>query len=317
MRVLVTGASGFIGGAVCREFVRHGEQVNAAVRRAGSAPEGCREIIVPDIGRHGSWKEAVSGNEFVVHCAARVHVMREQASDPFAEFHRVNVGGTRRLAEAAAEAGVRRFLFISTVKVNGEETSEKPFDENDPPNPRDAYGRSKWEAEQEVLKIGVRSEMETVILRLPLVYGPGVKANFRALMRLCARGVPLPFGGIGNARSLLYLGNLTDAVALCLTHPAAARKIFLLRDGEDLSTSALVRRLYRVMGKSDRCFALPPVLLHLMALLTNRKSEIARLVGSLVVDDGRIRHELGWRPPFSVDEGLAATSEWFLSRGGA
>jgi nucleoside-diphosphate-sugar epimerase len=225
----------------------------------------------------------------------------------------VNVDGTRRLAEAAAAHGVRRFLFLSSVKVNGEATGEAPFTEADPPRPEDPYGITKWEGEQALWEVAARSRMEAVVLRAPLVYGAGVKGNFLRLMNVVARGVPLPLASVRNRRSLVYLGNLIDAIAICLAAPRAAGRTYLVSDGEDVSTPALVRALGGALGTPARLVPCPVALLRLAAVLVHR-ADIARLTGSLQVDTSRIRNELGWRAPCSLLAGLQETARWYLGR---
>ena len=310
MRVLVTGATGFVGRALCRDLARRGWQVRAAVRNQARLPEGCAPCIVGDIGPGTDWTEALEGVDAVAHLAARVHVMRERATDPLAAFRRTNVEGSLRLARSAEAAGVRRLVFLSSVKVLGEATPDGPFTDSSPVNPRDPYGVSKREAETGLSELAARSGMEVAILRPPLVYGPGVKGNFLSLLRLIERGVPLPLAAIANRRSLLYLGNLVDAVDLCLSHDSAAGRTFLIRDGEDLSSAELARRLAAALGRRARLFPVPGAVLSLAASCLGRRAAAQRLLGSLTVDDRRIRSELGWQPPFTVDQGLTETAIW-------
>ncbi|MHA1152657.1 MAG: NAD-dependent epimerase/dehydratase family protein, partial [Alphaproteobacteria bacterium] len=257
------------------------------------------------------WGEALDGVDAVAHLAARVHVTRETAKDSIAAFRRTNVEGTLRLAEAAALAGVRRFVFLSSVKALGDASPNGPLTEASAAKPQDPYGVSKWETEVGLARLAKEKGLEIVILRLPLVYGPGVKGNFRALIRLVDWGLPLPLGSVANRRSLLYLGNLVDAIDRCLSHPAAAGRSYLLRDGEDLSTAELVRRLAAALGRRTALFPVPARLLKLGAGCIGRAAVARRLLGSLTVDDGPIRRELEWNPPFTVDEGLAETAAWF------
>ncbi len=311
MRVLVTGATGFIGQTLCRKLLRTGHGVIAAVRRDTGLPEGCEIRVVGNTRPDTDWREALEGVDAVAHLAARVHVMRERAADPLAAFRRTNVEGTLRLARSAAEAGIQRFIFLSSVKVLGEATPDRPFTDSSPPDPRDPYGVSKWEAEIGLAEIANETGMEVVVLRPPLVYGPGVKGNFRSLMRFVDRGLPLPLAGIENRRSLLYVGNLVDAIALCLSHDAAAGKTYLIRDGEDLSTAELVRRLAAVLGRRAPLFPVPKAVLRLAAGCLGRTTVVDRLLGSLVVEDRMIRRELLWAPAFTVDHGMAETVAWF------
>ena len=248
-----------------------------------------------------------------MHLAARVHVMNDKSSDPLAEFRRVNVEGTAALARQAAVAGVRRFVFLSSVKVNGEFTKPgHPFTADDVPSPEDPYGVSKHEAEQLLRKIAIETGMEVVIIRPPLVYGPGVKANFESMMRWLARGVPLPLAAVTqNRRSLVALNNLVDLIVTCLNHPAAANQTFLVSDGEDLSTTQLLKRMGAAIGQPARLFYLPPALLKLGATIINKPGIYQRLCGSLQLDIAKTRQLLGWIPPVSVDEGLRRAAEGF------
>jgi len=306
MKILVTGATGFVGGAVIRRLAADGIQAVAAVRRP--APDlapfaSCMEI--GDIGPHTDWARALDGVTMVIHAAARVHIMQDAAADPLVEFRRVNVEGTLRLAQQAASAGVQRFVFVSSIKVNGEASAPgKPFHADQPPQPCDPYGISKMEAEEGLRILARGSAMEVTIVRPPLVYGPGVRANFGLLMRLLRTGIPLPLGTIDNRRSFVGLDNLTDLLITCVTHPAAANRTFLVSDGEDLSTPELLRRLGRAMGKPARLIPMPSGLLHVGAAMLGRREIAQRLCGWLQADIGETRRLLGWAPPVSVDEGL-------------
>jgi UDP-glucose 4-epimerase len=251
------------------------------------------------------WSTALNGVSVVVHCAARVHVMRDTSVDPLEEFRRVNVQGTLNLARQAAAAGVRRFVFVSSIKVNGEATQPGcPFTADDILAPLDPYGVSKMEAEQALREIVRQTGMEVVIIRPPLVYGPGVKANFAAMMRWLQRGVPLPLGAIHNQRSLVALDNLVDLIMTCIKHPAAANQTFLVSDGEDASTTELLRRMGQAMGHPARLLPVPASWLKLAAGLIDKRDVAQRLCGSLQVDISKTRELLGWVPPVSLDEGL-------------
>ena len=309
-RVLVTGANGFIGGVLCEHLEQHGIAIRRAVRSGAPILPG-NTVAVGDVGPTTDWSEALSGVDAVVHLAARVHVMRDTAADPLAEFRRVNAEGTRRLAQMAAEAGVRRMLLVSSVKVNGE-GAPRPYTEADSPRPGDPYGVSKWEAEQALTEIGRRSGMQWCILRPPLVYGPGVGGNFLALLRAVARGAPLPLGAVHNRRSLLYVGNLIDAIRACLADPHAGNELFLVSDGEDLSSPDLARRLADAMGRQARIVSVPLCLLRAAGTLIGRRTAVDRLTRSLAVDSARLRGALGWQPPCKIDEGLRATARWYL-----
>lgn len=306
--ILVTGGSGFVGGAVLRRLRADGVRSLAATVRSGSGavPEGVRVEQVADLAPDVDWSVSLADVDAVIHCAARVHVMDERSSDPLADFRATNVAGTLALARQAANAGVRRFVFISSVKVNGEATdSGSPFRAADTAEPVDPYGISKWEAEQGLLTIARETAMEVVIIRPPLVYGPGVKGNFAAMMHWVKRGVPLPLGAVrSNRRSFVALDNLVDLIVTCVDHPAAANEVFLAGDGEDLSTAELLERLAAAMGRKARLFAVPVWMLEQGAALLGKRDEARRLLGSLQVDIGKARFLLGWEPPISVGEGL-------------
>lgn len=278
-----------------------------------SPPDGAETVVIGSLSSDTDWSEALKNVEQVVHLAARVHVMNDKCSDPLAEFRRVNVEGTVALARQAAVAGVRRFVFLSSVKVNGEFTKPgHPFTADAVPAPEDPYGVSKYEAEQLLRQIAAETGMEVVIIRPPLVYGPGVKANFESMRRWLARGVPLPLAAVtNNRRSLVALDNLVNLIVTCLNHPAAANQTFLVSDGEDLSTAELLKRMSAAMGKPARLFYLPPTLLKLGANVLNRPGIYQRLCGSLQLDIAKTRQLLGWTPPTSLDEGLRRAAEGF------
>lgn len=307
MKVLLTGASGFIGRALLPRLQKDDHVVFAAVRRPAGLPD---ERLIGNIGPATDWKNAVRGCEVVVHLASRVHVMRETATDSLAANREINTAGTLNLARQAAAAGVRRFVFASTVKVNGE-GREQPYRENDEPAPEDAYAISKFEAEAGLRAISRETGMEIVILRFPLVYGLGVTANFLRLLQIVDRGLPLPFGSINNRRSLIYLGNLVDVISLSLAHPAASNKTWLVSDGEDVSTPVLVRRIATALGRPARLLPVPTGVLRGLGAVTGKRKEMGRLLGSLAVDSSAIRRELGWVPPYTMGEGLAETARWF------
>ena len=314
-RVLVTGASGFVGGAVVRRLLQDGRDVRAAVRREPEAvPTACTSVIVGDIDGSTRWSHAVGDIATVVHCAARVHRLADNAADPLADFRATNRDGTANLARQAAAAGVARFVFVSSIKVNGEASAPgRPFRADDRPEPRDPYGVSKHEAEQALAEIGSASGMEVVVIRPPLVYGPGVKANFRTMLGWLQRGLPLPFGAIHNQRSLVALENLADLVAACTTHRAAAGRTFLVSDGEDLSTPELLRRAATALGRPARLLPVPAGWIRAAAALAGRPGLADRLCGSLQVDIAATRAALGWRPPVCIDDALVGTAQHFLA----
>lgn len=316
-RVLVTGATGFVGRALCPALAEAGFQVTAAVRDASvTVPAADRIVAVPNIGPGTDWAEALKDAGAVVHLAARVHRMGEGRNEALTENRRVNAEGTRRLAEAAAKAGAKRFVFLSSVKVNGEETNSRPpFSEIDVPSPQDSYAISKWEAEQALIRVAAAGALEPTILRPPLVYGPDVRANFLALLKICRAAPPLPFGSVENRRSLLFVGNLTDAIRCCLSRPEAAGKTYMLSDGEDVSTPELIRRLAQAMDRPARLLPFPPGLLRFLGGLAGKGNTVARLLDTLAVDSRKIRQDIGWSPPFALGEGLARTAAWFAAAG--
>lgn len=317
MRLLITGATGFIGGAVLARAVRDPTLEVWGSERRALAHE--KMLVDPtffrDLAPDTDWAEAVSGVEVVVHTAARVHVMNDLSGDPLLEYRRTNVEGTLRLARQAVEAGVKRFIFISSIKVNGEHTLPgRPFAADDVPKPTDPYGLSKHEAEAGLRRLSRESGLELVIIRPVLVYGPGVKANFLSMLRWIHRGVPLPLGAIHNKRSLLALENLVDLIITCLRHPSAANQTFLVSDDEDLSTTALLRRVARSLDRPDRLIPVPPRVLGGVARFLGKADLAQRLCGSLQVDITKTRNVLGWAPPVTVDEGLKEVARHFLQQ---
>ncbi len=312
MKILVTGANGFVGNVLCRRLVEKGYAVRGAVRSGKSAlPTGVEKIAMGDIEGNTDWSAALQDIDCAIHLAARVHVMKDESADPLAEFRKVNVEGTEKLALSAAKAGVRRLVYISSIKVNGESTGKKPFSEKDEPHPQDPYGISKWEAEQALRRISGQSGLEVVVVRPPLVYGPEVGGNFVRMLAWIEKGIPLPLGCVKNRRSMIYVENLADALINCAIHPDAANRTFLVGDSETVSTPELIRRLSARMGKSAAILPFPLPFLALLGKITGKKAEIQRLTGSLEVDSSRISKILGWKPPFSLDEGLEATALWF------
>jgi nucleoside-diphosphate-sugar epimerase len=310
--VAVTGASGFIGRHLLSTLAARRHEAIGITRRRGAS--ALRPIGTIDGGTE--WSAALRGIDVVVHCAARAHVMTEGSADPAAAYREVNVEGTRRLAQQAALAGVRRLVFLSSVKAVGERSSPgRPLSVSDEPRPEDAYGVSKREAEDALAMIGASTGLETVIVRPSLVYGPGVKGNFLRLLGLVARRVPLPFGAIRNARSMVSLGNLADLLCECVEAPAAAGRTFFASDGQDLSTAALVRRIGSFMGRPARLLSVPEAILKAVGQWTGKASEVERLIGTLQVDITPNREALGWTPPFAVDDALRETVDWFARRG--
>jgi len=325
MRALVTGATGFVGSALCDSLVQSGHHVVAISRTQWSAPPEseslsnsehssqylCRQTA--DFGNISSIQAHLQGCDAVIHCAARVHQVREAAANPLDEYRRVNTQATLALAQAAAQAGVKRYIFLSSVKVNGEFTQPHvPFIASQA-RPLDPYGISKWEAEQGLQEIAAKSGLEVVIVRPPLVYGPNVKANFLTMMRWLYRGVPLPLGAIHNQRSLVALPNLLDFISLCIHHPKAANQTFLVSDQYDLSTSELLRYLGEALHRPARLLPVPQSILELALKSLGKSSMVQRLCGDLTVDSSPATQLLGWKPPVTVQQGLRLTAADFLA----
>lgn len=331
MNVLVTGANGFIGKALCERLSSKGLLVRGAVRSKASSvvlPAGIESLSIGSIGSDTKWGRAVEGIDTVVHLAARLYVLGDAAPIQHAAYRQVNVEGTKSLASAAATAGVKRFVYISSVKVNGESTGNKnkkqgsefriqegelkaAFSEKDIPNPQDPYAVSKWEAEKVLNKISEETGMEIVILRSPLLYGPGVKANFLRLLVMVDRGIPLPLASVNNRRSLIYLDNLVDAIITCMKHTKAAGQTYFVSDGEDVSTPELIRRISSALGRPVRLFHCPTDVLKVAGKLSGKVAEMERLTDSLAVDISKIRRDLDWKAPFSMDQGLRETAKWY------
>lgn len=314
-RVLVTGANGFVGDGLCKRLLSEGHQVTAALRRpvVPFFHESINSVIVGNVDDKTDWTNAIEGIDIVVHLAARVHQMAEEAVDPLQAYRQVNVKGTKNLAESSARAGVSRFVYLSSVKVNGEE-SLTAYRENDEPMPEDAYGISKIEGERQLSAIAENCAMEFVVIRPPLVYGPSVKANFLALMRLVDRKIPLPLANVSNRRSFIYLGNLVDCIITCMNHPSAAGQTYLVSDDRDISTPDLIRWIACALNTAAYLFPCPQTLLSLVAGLLGKKDALNRLLGSLTVDISKIKRELSWTPPFTVESGLLNTAKWFKER---
>lgn len=303
VKVLVTGATGFVGQTLVPMLRQAGHEVIPAGRRPGSV-DGLPVRVVGDLGPGTDWLPSLSGCEAVVHLAARVHVMDAAGRSDVAGFRRINVLGTEHLARQAARVGARRLVHVSTVKVHGEHSPGRPFTEDDVPRPSDAYALSKWEAEEVLRRVASETGLETVVLRPPLVYGPGVGANFAFLLRAVRSGWPLPFGAVHNRRSLVYVGNLCDAIAHCLGHPAAAGEVFLVDDGAAVSTAGLIRAVAAAVGRTPCLLPVPVALLKFAGRITGRQDVVQRLLGDLEVDGSRIRRACGWRPPTDLAAAL-------------
>jgi nucleoside-diphosphate-sugar epimerase len=311
--ILVTGATGFVGHFLCGCLLAQNSRVRGTLLTSENPAllvDGVEPVTIEPLGIDTQWSHALADVDTIIHLAARVHIIEDKASDPLTEFRRVNVDGTAQLAREAAKLGVRRFIFISSIKVNGEE-SATAYTPDSPPNPSDPYGISKWEAEQALRKIEAETGMEVVVIRPTLVYGPGVKANFLNMLKIISRGIPLPLDSVTNKRSLIYAGNLVDALATCATHQEAAGKTYLVSDGVDVSTPELARRIGKALGVPARLFPVPISLLTVVASLVGKSYPLEQLTGSLRVNSSMITKTLGWRPPFTMEEGLRETAIWF------
>jgi nucleoside-diphosphate-sugar epimerase len=303
-KIFLTGATGFVGNKVLERLAESQYDVICAVRR-GVVFETSVRTVIGEINSKTDWSISMGDAQTLIHTAARAHIMKDEAADPLTEYWKVNVDGTLNLARQAAEAGIRRFIFISSIKVNGEGTRlNQPFNADASPAPEDSYGVSKCAAEEGLRKLAVETGMELVIIRPPLVYGPGVKGNFASMIKLVEKGLPLPLGAIHNKRSLVALDNLVDLIITCIDHPAAANQVFLAGDGVDLSTTELLQGVAKAMGKPSRLVPVPAGLLMFGATVLGKKAMAQRLLGSLQVDISKARNLLGWQPPLSVGEGL-------------
>ena len=317
-RVVVTGANGFIGNHVCRRLVESGKEVTACIRAQADAsllasiPGRLRVHRIPSVGGDADLARVFSSADAVIHLAGRAHVMRETVAAPLNEFRKVNVGGTETLASLATQQGVKRFIYMSSIKVNGEATNGHPFRADDPPGYSDPYGQSKWEAEERLRQIATGTDMQWVVVRPPLVYGPGVRGNFLTLLRSVFRRLPLPLGSLHNRRSMVSVFNLSDFVCLLLDHPAAANSRFLVSDQHDLSTPDLLRSIAAALDCPSRILPCPELALHMAATMLGRRSVTQRLCSSLVVDTQKTADTLRWRAPFTLSWGLRRTAEWFV-----
>ena len=313
-RILITGASGFVGRAVCKLLRDSGYSLSGTTSNVEQkiGPENIPLYYIPAIGPDTDWSGPVAGADAIVHLAARVHFTNSRSLDTLSEHRRANRDATKQLAKAAAVAGVNRLVFISTVKVNGEVTIGQPFSEEDIPSPDDPYGISKWEAEQALQEVSENTGLQIVILRVPLVYGPYVKGNFLKLIQVCSRFRLMPFGAISNQRSLIYVGNLASAIKTSLDHPAAVGKTFLVCDRQDISTPNLMRQINGSLGLKIWLISLPRWLIEGIGIVVGRTESISKLTDSLQVDSSLIEKELGWFPPYTMQEGLNETAQWYL-----
>lgn len=317
MKILVTGATGFVGGTfLSRTAADRHFYLRAAVRTdVHFLTPGIETVLVEGLTPTANWSKAVRGCDVVVHGAGRVHVMQDASTSPLVAFRSTNVLGTLNLARQAADAGVKRFIFISSIKVYGEETSlGRCYAADDLSAPVDPYGISKLEAEKGLLQLTTATGMEIVIIRSPLVYGPGVKANFLKLLQLTHKSFLLPFGSVHNRRSMVYSGNLVSAITSCLEHPKAAGETFLVSDGEDVSTSSLIQKLAFALGRKVYLLPIPLFFLKAIFSLAGKRTEIERLTGSLCVDSSKIWKVLNWQPPYTLDQGIQETVDWYLAR---
>jgi len=310
MRVMITGATGFVGKALCKELARQKYSILASSRTACKPVDDINFIHTGEINGETKWNDVLHNVDIVIHLAARVHVMKESSTNPLTAFRETNVEGTENLAKQASAAGVKRFIYISSVKVNGEcNEVGAPFDEEATPQPQDAYGVSKYEAEQKLLKLS--SQMDIVIIRPPLIYGSGVKANFAHMLKVLDRQLPLPLGNINNKRSLIYLGNLIDFIVKCIEHPKAANHVFLISDRHDISTTELLQKSAAALNVKVSLWPVPVWFIKAVAVILSKKDLLQRLYGSLQVDSSKAHQLLDWTPPFSMTEGLKVTaSEW-------
>lgn len=310
MNFLITGATGFVGSALCQLLESSEHTVYGVIRKSDAMlPASVKPILVSSIAELSD-HPVLSQIDVVIHLAARVHQMKDTATDPLTEFRLVNTEATKNLAIAAAASGVKRFVYLSSIKVNGDGQAE-PYTEQSQPQPNDPYGISKWEAECALKSIAAETGLEIVILRPPLVYGAGVRANFLNLMKLVEKGIPLPLGSVHNQRSLVYVGNLADAIATCATHPNAAGQTFLISDNADVSTAELIRNLSIFLKQPVRLVAISPVILTMLAQIFGKTATVDRLLGSLTIDSSKIRQTLDWQPPFNLAQGLEHTARWF------
>ena len=314
-KILITGATGFVGRALFENLKSKKKYFAHLTTRTNQEElfKGEKAFNISEIDSNTNWKDALDGVSCIVHCAARAHMMEKKQTDSLNVYRRINVDGTRNLANQAARMGTKRFIFLSSIKVNGEETiASKSFEYDDIPQPKDAYGISKWEAEQELLEVSKKTGLELVIIRVPLIYGVRVKGNFLRLLDLIYKQIPLPLFNVNNSKSFVGLDNLVDLIIHCIDHPKATGKTILVSDGEDISTPELIRKLSKIMGKSTRLFSFPISIIKLMSYLVGKTPEVNRLIGSLRVNSSHTRKILEWNPPFSLDEGLEKTVRWYL-----
>lgn len=311
MKVLVTGASGFVGQKICQRLITDGFEVVAAIRSNSQKtifPPTVETKKIDTINSCTDWSNALYDVDVVMHLAARVHVMKETASDPLKEYLITNADGTQNLALQAQKSGVKKFIFLSTIGVNGDSSGNKSFTEFDNPAPHNAYSVSKKVAEEKLIIIAKSRAMEIVIIRAPLVYGKGNRGNFLNLVRAVKKGIPLPLNNLKNRKNFIYVGNLVDALVTCINHPKA-RGIYLVSDNEEISTPELIRKVSSKIEHPVRLFSFPTSLIKFAAFITGNSLNFERLANSLTVDSSKIRYELDWTPPYTMEKGLEETSQ--------
>ena len=312
MRFLVVGASGFVGQHLISELITRSYDCIGVARAFPKLPS-CRYYEISDFSIYDNWNSLLKNVDVVIYLAARVHIMRENSKNPLQEFLNVNLAIVEKIAIAASGAGVKRFVYTSTAKVNGEKTAEHVFVESDKPNPEDPYSNSKLQSEEMLRNLSVRTNLKVIILRPPLVYGPGVKANFLTLMRVVNKGIPLPLGRINNKRSMIYVGNLVDALICCATNPKAENQTFFVSDGNDLSVADLSLKISEHMKKKCLIFPFPLKVIRFFGFVFNKSKVVNRMTDSLELDISFIKSRIGWAPPFTVNESISRTVNWFLS----
>lgn len=313
MKILLTGGSGFVGSALLKCLVTEQHRVVAVTRSINDYDASIEQVNIPSIDKNTDYHSKLIGCEVVIHCAARAHIMNDELPDPLVAYREVNTDGTLNLAQQAADAGVKRFIFISSIKVNGESTTGSAiFSEPVTFLPVDPYGLSKYEAEIGLRKMSLETTMEVVIIRPSLVYGPGVKGNFLNLLKLSRLPIPLPFGLINNKRSMVYLDNLVDLIIACIDHPKAANRVFLASDGDDLSLLRLLTLIRKAMNKPSLLLPIPSFLFNLLGKLSGKPELVDRLIGNLQVDSSDANKYLGWTAPYSVGQGIKVTVDDFL-----
>jgi nucleoside-diphosphate-sugar epimerase len=308
MKILVSGANGFVGKPLCEALIKRGWMVRGAVRSQGFDNLSIEFVKINDINAQTDWSEALRDIDVVIHLAARVHNREEMSADPLMEFQKVNVEGTKQLAMQATKAGVKRFVYVSSIGVMGPQ-GKLPFTEEDKPNPQNYYSISKWEAEKCLSEIAKKYGLEVVIIRPPLIYGPNAPGNFFKMTQLIKKKIPLPLASIKNLRSLIYIDNFIDALVLCVNHPKAAGKTFLISDGDDVSTPQLFIEVAKAMGAKINLLPCPIFLLKVLALFTGKRLVLSKLLDYLQIDNSKIKHDLGWKPKVCMGVGLKRTFE--------